>query len=57
VNCLTIALQIDDVVIIGGGKVDKLEGPLPPQCHKGYKDNAFCWGFLMWKEKTNARHK
>ena len=52
VSRLTIALQLDDVVI-GGGNVRKLKD-LPPPCRRGNNDNAFRGGFLMWEEAGHA---
>ena len=48
VSRLTLALQLEDVVI-GGGNVRKLDD-LPPHCRRGNNDNAFRGGFLMWEE-------
>lgn len=50
---LTVALQLDDVVL-GGGNAKKLD-TLPKGCRVGDNSYAFCGGFRLWK-KYRPRH-
>ena len=48
VECLTAALEPDEVVL-GGGNSKKLK-ELPPRCRLGDNANAFLGGFRLWDE-------
>jgi polyphosphate glucokinase len=48
VECLTAALEPDDIVL-GGGNAKKLK-ELPPHCRLGDNANAFLGGFRLWDE-------
>lgn len=47
VECLTAALEPDEVVL-GGGNSKKLK-ELPPRCRLGDNANAFLGGFRLWE--------
>jgi polyphosphate glucokinase len=49
IEMLTIALQVDDVVL-GGGNARLLAG-LPEHARVGSNQNAFRGGFLLWQDK------
>jgi polyphosphate glucokinase len=56
VECLTAALQPDQIVI-GGGNAKRLEA-LPPRCCAGDNVNAFHGGFRLWaKDKVASPHR
>ncbi len=51
VECLTAALEPDEVVL-GGGNSKKLK-ELPPHCRLGDNANAFLGGFRLWNEHSD----
>ena len=51
VECMTAALEPDDVVL-GGGNAKKLK-ELPPHCRLGDNANAFLGGFRLWDESSD----
>ncbi len=51
VECLTAALEPDEVVL-GGGNSKKLK-ELPPRCRLGDNANAFLGGFRLWDEPSD----
>jgi len=58
VECLSAALEPDDIVL-GGGNSKKLK-ELPPHCRLGDNSHAFLGGFRLWddhKHKPAAAHK
>jgi polyphosphate glucokinase len=52
VQCLSAALEPDDVVL-GGGNVKNLK-ELPPGCRAGDNANAFLGGFRLWPESKTG---
>jgi polyphosphate glucokinase len=52
VECLTAALEPDEIVL-GGGNSKKLK-ELPPRCRLGDNANAFLGGFRLWNEPSET---